>query len=114
MKISINHGTGPVVGATKRLAIAAVRQLVTDVGLDGVTFRRRSTRCDYEGRYSFKLRRGKYSCVVDVPGLPLVRVRYLDPPQNIWDFPRLYINGSSFVWKYVVTLARLELTGKVE
>lgn len=38
---------------------------------------------------------------VDMPSLSLEKIRYMgEKTQNIWDFPRLYVNGSSWVWKY--------------
>jgi len=58
------------------------------------------------GRYVFDvtvdLDSGKHmEFEVEMPGLPLDKVRYVsDEGQNIWDFPRLYVDGSSWVWEY--------------
>jgi hypothetical protein len=40
---------------------------------------------------------------IDMPGIPLEQVRYMkEDGQNIWDFPRLYVDGDSWVWYYAV------------
>ena len=42
---------------------------------------------------------------IQMPGLPVDRVRFLDEDgQNIWDFPRLYVDDSSWVWKYALSV----------
>jgi len=82
---------------------------------DATTIRRstfaRKTKIDSDGRVGFRFSRDRFACDIDIPGLPIDQIRYLGKPQNIWQFPRLYINGSSFVWMYVVSLARAELSG---
>ena len=41
-----------------------------------------------------------------MPGIPTERVRYLgDPGQNIWDYPRLYVNGESGVWSIALGIS---------
>ena len=38
---------------------------------------------------------------VDMPGLPLAKVRFTGAKsQDIWTFPRLYVDDSSWVWLY--------------
>ena len=58
------------------------------------------------GRYNFTLELDALSTIkieVDMPSLPLEKVRYMgEETQNIWDFPRLYVDGSSWVWKYAI------------
>lgn len=40
---------------------------------------------------------------IEMPGLPLNEVRYMRTKgQNIWDFPRLYVDGNSGVWTYAL------------
>lgn len=46
---------------------------------------------------------------IDMPGLPLDQVRYLRPTQedifseqSIFDFPRIFIDGNSWVWYYAL------------
>lgn len=102
MSIIVNPGTGPVTRATEQHANKNMRQLVKDSGADSFE---RTPKVDYgEGRYAFNLKRGSRTHEIQMPGLALKRVRYLDhPDQNIWDFPRLYVDGSSWVWKYAVS-----------
>ena len=106
MSIIINPGSGPVRGATIENARANMRTLLDDV--------RERFNCGAEmvfgladegdGRWSCTIRvDGRTKHEVEMPGLPLEQVRWVDDPdQNIWDFPRLYIDGSSWVWKYAI------------
>lgn len=115
----INPGSGPVDGATEELACLAMEQLVKDTGSERFE---RCPRHDSDGRYGFKIyRRNKHENLnaidvempslspdlhavdVEMPGLPLDQVRYLGPPQNILNFPRLYVDGSSWVWCFAVS-----------
>ena len=42
-----------------------------------------------------------------MPGLPLGLVRFVDDvKQNCLEFPRLYVNGNSYYWKYAVNVVR--------
>lgn len=66
---------------------------------------------DANGRFRFVLVRGERRCEIDMPGLPIDRVRYVGGEgQDIWDFPRLYVDGSSWVWKFAVNRARDKLS----
>jgi hypothetical protein len=109
MTIVVNPGTGSCEDATEELATIAMKQFVVDAKLD--SFKRGDPRHDTaDGRFSFVAfrtdKRGRHQKItVDMPGWPLDRVRYLGPPQNIWDFPRLYVNGGSWVWCYGVSSA---------
>lgn len=61
-----------------------------------------------EGRYLFVLRNSEYDFQIEVemPGLPLARVRYVKAEgQNILEFPRLYVDGSSWIW-YLATIKK--------
>lgn len=61
--------------------------------------------CDPEadGRFTFALAFGDVSFEIEMPGVPVERVRYTGADdQNIWDYPRLYVDGSSWVWRYAV------------
>jgi hypothetical protein len=106
----INPGTGPVEDATEALAVEAMRQFVIDTGAE--SFARCPEHHDDDGRFAFavykRLPSGEVRRFeVDIPGLPLDRVRYVDAPgQNIWHFPRLYVDGSSWVWKFAVSCVK--------
>jgi len=42
-----------------------------------------------------------------MPGLPLDRVRYIGAPeQNAWRFPRLFVDGNSWLWEFALEIAR--------
>jgi hypothetical protein len=48
-----------------------------------------------------------------MPGLLLSQVRYTgDGYQNIWDYPRLYVDGDSWVWKYAIEVILGQLAPK--
>lgn len=96
----INPGTGPVENATEKNAIDNIKHYITDCGLKDVEYFRLPDQDD-EGRFTFLLYdQDNTRChTVDMPGLPLEKVRYMqNEDQNIWDFPRLYVDGSSWVW----------------
>lgn len=106
-QIIINPGSGPVEGEnTEKNAIENIKHYITDCGLKDVTFLRIKNK-DKDGRYHFLLFRDDWDRSVchhiDMPGLSLHKVRYMhEEDQNIWDFPRLYIDGSSWVWCYAM------------
>lgn len=105
--ISINPGTGPVAGATVEAARSNMDTFVSDLrdaGVYVVGMTRRPT-SDDEGRFAYELTMGDTRRVeVEMPGLPLDRVRFMDQPgQDIWQFPRLYIDGSSWIWKWALS-----------
>lgn len=109
MSFIINPGTGPVEGASYDEARANIAQLAIDAGMEhcGVG----GSGEPHNGRYRFELIHGDRTCEVDMPGLPIEQVRYLgNPEQNIWDFPRLYVDGSSWLWAYAIDMVRGGLT----
>ncbi|MCM1440462.1 MAG: hypothetical protein NC131_14840 [Roseburia sp.] len=68
----------------------------------------RSEHTPDEGRYLFVLKNDEYDYQIDVemPGLPLERVRYIEKDRrSILDFPRLYVDGDSWIW-YIATVKR--------
>ena len=122
--VIINPGTGPVTSATLRHAWSAARVLRRDLEGFARAYRDdhppipwsdvriiRRPRLDSNGRYGFVFKRGHRRCELDMPGLPIERVRYVGSPgQNIWHFPRIYIDDSSWVWMYAVSSAREALS----
>ena len=100
MQIIINPGTEPVAHANEVEARKNIRVLIKDAGVQDATFRR-VRKYDDGGRFYFDVSANGRTCDVLMPGLPLERVRFIDAPdQNIWHFPRLYVGGSSWVWKF--------------
>lgn len=104
----INPGTGPVEGADCASARVNIQAFIRDLGLDGVSCRRHARRDYGNGRFCFRLYKNGRRCEVQMPGLPLEQVRFqggLDP----WQFPRLYVEGSSWLWTFAVSSARDDL-----
>ena len=105
--VVLNPGTGPVPGATSANARANLTQFVDDLGLEVTISRVIRIR---DGRYWFSLRRGRRHCMVEMPGLPVEQVRYLrQPGQDPWDYPRLYVDRSSWLWRFALDAARRAL-----
>lgn len=111
MTIIINPGTGPVPGATEENATAAMAVFCDDLRAQGkpvAGFDRTSG--DDEGRFAYDviLADGE-THQIEMPGLPVDQVRYLGTDeQDIWDFPRLYVDGSSWVWCYALDACQRE------
>jgi len=116
VNIIINPGTSNVYGAELEDAETNMQAWITEIP------DYKSYTCKYSkkktenywhqypdmarGRFTFDvtvhLKDGRhFAFEVEMPGLPLDKVRYVsDEGQNIWDFPRLYVDGSSWVWEY--------------
>lgn len=113
MTIIINPGSGPVHEATEEHAAINITVFADDLrraglGIDGCA---RLPDADYgEGRYAFALAMADgRSIEIQMPGLPVERVRFLgEEGQNIWDFPRLYVDGSSWVWQFALSVCEPE------
>ena len=107
MTIIINPGSGPVAEASEDNARANMSAFWTDLharGLAPAAFTRHSA-ADYgEGRYAFDFCIGDELHQVQMPGLPLEYVRYLGGEQDIWGFPRLYVDDSSWVWFFALNI----------
>lgn len=105
MNIVINPGSGPAWGATEGNATANMQKFTSDLTERGIpaTFARRPD-ADYgEGRYAFMVTpETGVAQEVQMPGLPLDRVRWLGPEQDIWQFPRLYVDGGSWIWFFAL------------
>lgn len=84
-----------------------MRALLKDAGAPEATISRDS---DWDnGDYrAYVVRLRGHEVVVDMPDLPLDRVRYAKS-QSIIGFPRLYIEGSSWLWEYAPKFVRLGL-----
>lgn len=118
--VAINPGTQAVKGiedyAAANMEVFRIDVLHQLNGWDNEnTIQRCADRDTGDGRYAYQL---TYTvpettpcCVlVHMPGLPLARVRYQDGC-NAWLFPRLYVNGDSWLWTYAVETAVDALTG---
>lgn len=116
MKVIVNPGTGPVNFATADNAMRNMPHLIQDaqLNLSEVVIEPVPVN-DHDGRYWYELHFGERTCCVGMPGLPLEQVRFLGTDgQDAWDFPRLYVDGDSWLWKYAVNTLREQLTGEAE
>lgn len=98
--ISINPGSGPVNGELSwGNAYENIKQYIKDCEIPLHIVK--SNHVPDEGRYLFVLRNDEYDfeTEVEMPGLPLEKVRYVRAEgQNILEFPRLYVDGGSWIW----------------
>lgn len=104
--VYINPGTGPCEGTSLKQAKANIPQLIADAGFlpDEVTIT--TGRKHYgDGCYHFILKYLDMRVDVQMPGLPLEQVRFLDG-MNPWQFPRLYVDDSSWLWKFAVDIIK--------
>jgi len=101
--VIINPGSGPVSNANELEAIKNIVKFVEDVGATDYS----GPYSSEDGRWNFKIYGNNRSVEVEMPGIILSKVRYLDSEnQNIWDFPRLYVDGSSWVWYFAINAAK--------
>ena len=106
MGVIINPGAGAVADATVENAEINMAHFVADLGLADKLSWVRLPEHDEDGRFCFLLYWSHYhQCnrhhVIDMPGIPLDAVRWrngLDP----WQFPRLYVDGSSWLWGFAL------------
>ena len=103
MQVVINPGSGPVEGTTEENAIENIKHFIVDNGVERVKWVR-IPEMDYgKGRYAFLLWKDIHCSEIQMPGLPLEQVRYMrTDDQDIWHFPRLYVDGGSWVWHYAL------------
>jgi hypothetical protein len=104
----MNPGTGPIADrVTRRNADRNIRQLLTDIGVTGAKIARAGS-VDDTGRYPYRVSFKQKRARIDMPGLVLECVRFVENPgQDVWRFPRLYVDGDSWLWMFAANnLAR--------
>lgn len=108
----INPGTGPVDGATLENAVAAMEMFAAAVG---VPDHERVPERDRDGRFGFRMvwtptgfGRPPRECLVDMPGCDPMLTSAGTP----WKSPRMYVDGSSWLWGFGVGIARGKLLGE--
>jgi hypothetical protein len=113
MNIIINPGSGPVEDATLADATANISRFVIDLDSFAIITYERKSAADGRGRFGFTLtsQDNGNSVEVQMPGLPLEQVRFIsgDP----WPFPRLYVDGDSWLWRFALNVVARALTGDV-
>lgn len=106
LQLFINPGSGPVEGTTEEHAIENIKHFILDNGVKDVNFVRIPERDYGDGRYAFLLWKDNVCYEIQMPGVSLEKVRYVESEgQNIWNFPRLYVDGSSWIWKFAIGLS---------
>jgi hypothetical protein len=114
MLIAINPGSGPVGNATADQAEANMRQFTADLterGHENVVIERKAdadyNTIDHDGRFCWTVSvDGEPAIEVQMPGIPLDQVRWLGRDQDIWQFPRLYVDDSSWIWFFALNQFR--------
>lgn len=110
MTLFINPGSGPVEGATYDHAFSNLEVFCRDlIAQDKVIGEIRDPgNPPDDGRYYFEVEVDGVYHEIEMPGIPIDQVRWMgEPEQNIWDFPRLYIDGSSWIWKFALDVTRV-------
>lgn len=106
--VIINPGTFGMDDTTEENAIVNMDQFIKDCHIDGLSFKREPEKDYGGGRYAFMVSRNGHTRTVEIqmPGRALDKVRYTGAKeQNIWHYPRLYVDGSSWVWKFAVHMS---------
>lgn len=110
--VFLNPGTGPVRDATEQHAMRNIERFIMDIGIALVDWQRES-QMDSDGRFGFTLFYDLHHVEIEMPGCELSGVRYIEAEgQNVWRFPRLYVDGSSWIWSIAVDIARGVLNGE--
>jgi hypothetical protein len=102
MQVLINPGSGPVQNGSKEQSEINIKQFIADLEING---NYEFVKVEDDGRHTYKVWNETHSHEIDMPAIPLENVRYLGTDgQKIFDFPRLFVDGSSFVWKYALNV----------
>lgn len=105
--VYLNPGSGEVEGALEANAYTNIKQFVKDCDPSLKWHWRRNRKADYgEGRFAFMVFCNEFpthKVEIQMPGWELKRVRFMDgKTQDVWEFPRLYVDGSSWLWKFAI------------
>lgn len=98
--IIINPGTGKVYGNLEQ-AEKNMKKFIEDTGID---FKSEYIGRTDNGRFLFKITNAKDTHEIEMVGEDIDSVRYVDTyKQDIYDFPRLYVDENSYVWLFAIT-----------
>lgn len=109
MTIFINPGSGPVEDATYENAVTAIEQFCIDLAAahgtpgEDVEWVALDRQGDGDGRFPFSVSVPWRSAalLVDMPGCDPELTQRGEP----WVSPRLYVNGSSWLWGFAVDVS---------
>jgi len=102
MQVLINPGSGAVQNGSKEQSEMNLKQFLSDLGIKA---NYEFVKVEDDGRHSYKVWNETHTHEIEMPAIPLENVRYLGAEgQNIFNFPRLYVDGSSWVWKYALSV----------
>lgn len=103
--VFINPGSEDTEGGTEEQATENIKQFIADCSIKDLKFVRAKEEDDY-GRFAFivyKVLGDLKSFLIHMPGWELAKVRYTgEKNQNPFEFPRLYKNHSSWLWKFAL------------
>lgn len=108
MSIVINPGTGPLNpdGVSRDKAVTAFRKFKEDLESAGVKSEMGEVSTgDVHGYWTAFFAVDDRQHEVEIPGLPLDKIR-CGPNDDPWQFQRIYIDGSSWLWDIAVTVIR--------
>lgn len=110
MIVFVNPGSGAVLDATFENAKDNMNVFVQEAFPNGRVLFERVEGNDGEGRWCYVLRRKNRKTIVEMPGCALDKVRFANVrSQSAWNYPRLYVDGSSWLWCFAVEAVRSAL-----
>ncbi len=121
--VVINPGTGAVLEGSLENAgsnmivfmVDVAQKIIKETGnpLKDTLRYRRYAKNDYgDGRYCFRLYYDGKRSEIQMPGWTIDEVRFMQSEgQDAWQFPRLYVDDSSWLWCFAVNCATYDLLG---
>lgn len=107
MALIINPGSGAVERANTTDAVANMVAFIADLRERGrdVTWMYGVKTPLGTGRWRFAIDVDGRRREIDMPGVAVELVRFTGAPgQNIFEFPRLYVDGSSWLWCFALDI----------
>lgn len=107
MTVFVNPGSGPVENGDEVQSLNTLTAFTADLRQRGIAIIGLTRRedLDSDGRFGYELQMDGYTRTIEMPGIPVEQVRFLnEPDQNIWHYPRLYVDGSSWVWCFALDM----------
>ncbi len=109
-----NPGSGTVDAEADGIKIARANMdaFIADLAIDFAVITPVAGKGRGDGRFPFTVTAGDRSVVVHMPGIALDRVRYMNDWQNPFLYPRLFVDGSSWLWVIAINVVRESLQRK--